>query len=148
MPEVAWEITHSEETDASPVFAWNYWTNIANWDEPPAKFELDGPFEAGSHGTTRLPGQEPLRWLIREVVPPSMATIEFQLEGAVLSFEWRFDRRADERTRITQRVALRGENVPTFRSQVESTFKSNLPDGMKKLARAMADAEMRSKDAM
>jgi len=43
---------------------------------PPAKFELDGTFAAGSRGTTRLPGQEPLRWLIAEVTPPSAAMIE------------------------------------------------------------------------
>ena len=146
MSDAAWEITHSEETDASPDFAWNYWTNIANWDDPPAKFQLDGPFAAGSYGTTRLPGQEALRWLIREVVPPSLATIELQLEGAVLAFEWRFDRLGDQRARITQRVALRGENAATLRSQVESTFKSNLPEGMKKLARAITDAEKKTKN--
>lgn len=44
MASVAWEITHSVETNASPDFAWHYWTNVANWDDPPAKFELDGPF--------------------------------------------------------------------------------------------------------
>ena len=55
MVAVAWEITHSVETNASPAFAWNYWTEVTNWDDPPAKFELDGPFACGSCGTTRLP---------------------------------------------------------------------------------------------
>jgi hypothetical protein len=53
MVAVAWEITHSVETNASPAFAWNYWTEVTNWDDPPAKFELDGPFACGSRGTTR-----------------------------------------------------------------------------------------------
>ncbi len=61
MTNVAWEMAYSVETDASPAFAWNYWTNIANWADPPAEFELDGPFAVGSRGVTRLPGREPLR---------------------------------------------------------------------------------------
>jgi len=94
-----------------------------------------------------LPGQEPLHWLLRAVTPPNTATIDLQLEGAVLSFDWRFDPLTDQRTRLTQRIVLKGENAPTFRSQVESTFSSSLPDGMKKLARAIADAESRTKDS-
>jgi len=69
MTTAAWEIEHSVETTASPTFAWNFWTDVGNWDDPPAKFELDGTFAAGSRGTTRLPGQEPLRWFIAEVTP-------------------------------------------------------------------------------
>jgi hypothetical protein len=147
MPDTAWELTYSVETDASLAFAWNYWTNVANWDEPPAKFDLDGPFASGTHGTTHMPGQEPLRWLLRTVSPPNSAVIDFELERAVLSFEWRFDRLREGRTRLTQRVVLEGESAATFRPQVQSMFQSSLPDGMKKLARAIADAETRSKNA-
>ncbi|SRR5260370_496575 len=147
MTNVAWEMTYSVETDASPAFAWNYWTNIANWADPPAEFELDGPFAVGSRGVTRLPGREPLRWLIREITPPKAATIERQLEGAALSFEWRFDGLADGRRRLTQRVMLQGENAGTSLSQVESSFTSSLPDGMNKIATAMADSEASRKNA-
>jgi hypothetical protein len=63
--------------------------------------ELDGPFATGSRGATRLPGQEPLHWLIREVTPPNAVTTEMSLEGAALSFEWGFVGFADGRTRLT-----------------------------------------------
>jgi hypothetical protein len=145
MSDMTWELTHSEETNAGLAFAWSYWTNVANWDDPPAKFELDGPFAAGSHGITRLPDQKPFDWLIVETAPPSTATIELQLEGAVLCFEWRFEALTDQRTLLTQRVVLRGENAAAFRSQIESTFTSNLAGGMKKLARAIARAEVRAR---
>jgi len=141
MPSIAWEMTYSVETDASPAVAWNYWTNIANWEDPPAEFELDGPFASGSRGTTRLPGQEPLHWLIREVSPPQAATITLELQGAALSFQWRFEGLPDGRTRITQRVALQGENAGAYISQVESTFPSTLPGGMNKIAAAIANSE-------
>ncbi len=112
-----------------------------NWADPPAKFELEGPFAVGSRGTTRLPGQEPLHWLIREVTPPETATIDMALDGATLSFEWRFDGLPDGRTRLTQRVVLSGENAGAFLSDVESAFRSSLPAGMNKIAAAMANSE-------
>jgi hypothetical protein len=42
---------------------------------------------------------------------------------------------------------LKGENAAKFRSQAESTFSSSLPEGMQKLARAITDAERRTKDS-
>jgi hypothetical protein len=146
MTNVVWEMTHSIETEASLDLAWNYWTTVANWDDPPAHFELDGPFTAGSRGITRIPGQEPMNWLIREVNPGHSATIELQLDGAVLSFNWQFDFVTSGRTRLSQRVLLQGENAAAFRAQVESTFASNLPAGMKKLADAIADAAAKGKN--
>ena len=140
MSDIAWEITHAVDADASPAFVWSYWTDVANWDDPPAKFELDGPFVAGSCGRTRLPGQEPLHWLIREATPPSAATIEIQLEGATLSFAWRFESIAQGRTRLIQQIVLRGEKADVYLSQASSTFAANLPPGMNKLARAIANA--------
>src|SRR5579863_2770542 len=50
--------------------------------------ELHGAFAGGTRGTTQIPGQEPLNWLIRGVTPPNAATIDIQLEGATLSFGW------------------------------------------------------------
>jgi hypothetical protein len=44
----AWETEHAVETGASPDFAWRYWTDVANWDDPPARFEFDGPFAPGA----------------------------------------------------------------------------------------------------
>jgi polyketide cyclase/dehydrase/lipid transport protein len=147
MATVPWEITHSVETNASPAFAWHYWTNIANWDDPSAEFELDGPFATGSSGATRLAGQEPLHWFIREVTPPSAATIEMSLDGAALSFEWRFVGLADGRTRLTQRIVLKGEKANIYLSQVKAAFTASIPDGMNKLATAMATADPSRKGA-
>ena len=143
---LAWEMTHSVETEASQDFAWTYWTNVTNWDDPPARFELDGPFVTGARGTTHVPGQADLRWLIRDVDPRNSATIELQLDGAVLSFEWRLEAVARGRTRLSQRVLLRGEHAATLRAQVEATFAVTLPDGMKKLAGAIGAAAARSKN--
>jgi hypothetical protein len=64
-----------------------------------------------------------------------------QLEGATLSFEWRFAGLTDGRTRLTQRIILKAEKADMYLSQVKAAFTANLPDGMNKLAKAMANAD-------
>ena len=141
MSQAAWALSHSVETEATPGFAWTYLTNVANWDDPPAQFELHGPFAAGSHGTTRMPGQEPRHWHLREVSPMKSYTIEAPLDRATMSFEWQFEGLANGRTRLTQRILLKGENAAAYLEQVQAGFTSSLAAGMNKIAAAMARAK-------
>jgi hypothetical protein len=67
--------------------------------------------------------------------------IEMPLDGAVISFEWFFDAVSNHRTRITQRIVLSGDNAREYVNQVQAGFGSNLSDGMKRIADAMARAE-------
>jgi hypothetical protein len=118
--DIVWEIEHFVDTNVTLVFAWTYMTNVANWDDPPARFELDGPFAVGSRGTTRIPGQEARQWRLREVKPMTSYVFEMPLDRAAISFEWRFDARGDGKTRLTQPV-----------------FTSNLAPGMARITAAM-----------
>jgi hypothetical protein len=90
MKTIAWQLEHSVEADLSPLFAWNWRTDVKTWDDPPAQFQLDGPFASGSWGTTLVPGREPVRWQIRDVRPGAAFIIEVPLDGAAMSFEWSF----------------------------------------------------------
>ena len=101
----AWTFEYSIDCNTSRQFAYRYWTDIANWNDPPARFELDGPFEVGSQLTTTLPGQT-YHSIIRRVDPDRSATIEMQLTEGVLSFRWEFEDLTESRTRITQRLTL------------------------------------------
>ena len=136
-----WEITHSVDANASPAFAWTYMTNVANWDDPPAEFELDGPFVAGSRGTTRMPGQETRRWRLRDVSPMTSYTTEMALDGAAMSFQWRFDGLPGGRTRLTQHIVIEGENAAAYVAQVQTAFTSTLAAGMNRIAAAIERAE-------
>jgi len=138
----AWEMTHSVETDAPPDVAWKYWTNIENWIDPPAQFELEGPFVDGARGITRIPGQAPMHWVIRDMHPPETATIEVQLDRASLSFAWRFAGLADGRTCLTQRVELRGEKAADYAPELDAILRVTLPEGMTKIASRMATARL------
>jgi hypothetical protein len=140
MTNIACQLEHSVEVDVRPAFAWSWRTDIKNWDDPPAQFELDGSFAKGSSGTTRLPGQEPIRWQIRDVRPGTSFIIDMPLDRAVLSFEWVFDAVANHRTRITQRIVLSGDNAAAYADQVRAGFGSTLPDGMKRIADALVTA--------
>jgi len=145
MSEIARQLEHSVEADVSLPFAWSFRIDVANWNDPPAKFSLDGPFAAGSRGTTLLPDTAPLHWTVREFQPGNSFIIEMQLDRALLSFDWRFDALSEHRTRLTQRIVLSGDNAAAFAAQVEAGFGSNLASGMKRIAAEMAAA---SKHAM
>jgi len=136
-------LEHSVEVEVSREFAWMYRTDIANWNDPPASFALEGAFVAGSRGTTLIPGQVPLHWRIREVRPGKSFILELQLDKAMLTFEWLFDALTDQRTRMTQKIVLSGDNAAAFAEQVETGFGSTLAEGMKRIATEMADAASR-----
>lgn len=141
MKNFTWQLEESVETEVTPSFAWSWRTDIKNWDDPPAQFQLDGPFASGSWGTTLLPGQEPLRWQIRDVRPGTAFIIDMPLDRAVLSFQWLFDAVSNRRTRITQRIFLSGDNAAAYTNHVQASFGATLHDGMKRIADAMARAE-------
>ena len=141
MKNIACTLEYSVEAEVRPSFAWSWRTDIKNWDDPPAQFQLDGPFSSGSWGTTLLPGQEPVQWHIREVRPGTAFIIDIPLDRAVLSLEWLFDAVAHRRTRITQRIVLSGDNATAYADHVQASFGPTLSGGMKRIADAMARAE-------
>ena len=141
MANVAWQMGQSVETNASPGFAWAFMTDVGNWDDPPARFELDGPFAAGSQGTTLVPDQEPRYWRIRDVHPRLSYVIETDLDGALLSFEWRFEPISETRTRLTQQIKLSGRNAAKHVEAIKAGFGSSLAAGMDRIGAAIAAAQ-------
>jgi hypothetical protein len=139
MSEPAWEFRFSIECNATQQFAWRFWTDITNWNDPPAKFDLDGPFEIGARLTTTLPG-ETCYSVIRDLQPEREATIEMQLPDAILSFRWKFEKLTGDRTRITQGLVLSGANAKSFVAQA-TAMEASLPDGMRKVAAAIERAQ-------
>jgi len=144
MTNNVWQTEHSVETTASVDFAWAYMSNVANWDDPPAQFTLEGPFADGSSGTTEMPGQPKQQWFLRDVIPATSYTIEFPLDRAVLYFKWSFATLPDARVRLTQRIVLEGENAAAYLPVVQQTFASSLRPGMERIA-ASIDAAHNSR---
>jgi hypothetical protein len=140
-------LAHSVEVDVSPAFAWRFRTDIANWIDPPATFQLDGPFAEGARGTTLIPGQEPVSWCIRNVQTGRSFAIEMPLDRATLRFEWDMSAVSDRRTTLTQRIVLSGSNAAAYTQQIETAFAATLAAGMEKIAADMVAAEKAAQDA-
>lgn len=134
-------LEHSIEADVSLAFAWKFRTDIATWNDPPARFLLDGPFAEGSRGTTLMPGQDPLAWWIRDVRTGHFFAIEMPLDRAELRFEWHLRAVSERRTKLTQRIVLCGRNAARYRQQVETEFGTSLGAGMERIAASMVAAE-------
>ena len=137
----AWQFECFVETDARPEFAWQFWTNVANWRElePGVEFEVDGPFAAGARGVTRMPGQEARHWLIVELDPGRFWSSQMALPGASFFSRMRFEG-AGTRTRITQQLWLQGENAEAYLEGVR-LFETTTPEGLKRIAVVIAAAE-------
>jgi Polyketide cyclase / dehydrase and lipid transport len=145
MSTPAWEYQYSVEIDAHPEFTWLFWTNVSNWRElePGVEFELDGPFAAGTRGSTRMPGQEPRHWLIRAVDPGRSWTQEISLPGAAFMVSMQFEDVVKGRTRITQRLWLEGDGAEAFIDDVR-LFETTTPDGLKRIAAIIEQAQSRN----
>jgi hypothetical protein len=137
-PAPAWQFRYSLYCRASRDFAWNYWTNIANWNDPPASFRIEGPFATGSKITTFLPGQT-LHSTIRQVLEGREATIDLQLPGAIFTFHWTLESLSGSQTQITQELELSGPNADSLVAQAR-VFEQTTPDGMQKLVKAIESA--------
>jgi hypothetical protein len=140
MEDVAPILEHSVDVPVSLDFVWRFRTDVATWNDPPARFILDGSFVDGATGTTILPNQPPLKWHVCDVRIAEAFTIEMELEGAVLRAEWMFAEVADNRTKMTQRLVLSGLNAASYREQVQSGFGPTLADGMNRIAMQMGAA--------
>ena len=138
MSETVWEFEHTVECEAPRDFAWKYWTNPANWDDPPARFEFAGPFAVGTRLTTILPGQT-FESVIREVKPGSSALIEMNVGSATVRFRWSFSELAGERVKITQKITLSGEGAAALLEPAKG-LELTVPDGMKRIAERIARA--------
>ena len=142
---VTWLLDHAEDTSAAPRFVWEYLTDVTHWADPPARFQLEGPFASGSRGTTLFPEREPLHWTIRDVDPGSSYTIESQLEGAVLLFQWFFEPLPERGTRLRQRIGVAGPSSAQHAEQVRQGFGPTLAEGMRRIATLLGEA---SRDAV
>ncbi len=137
-----WELSHSVEADVAQDVAWAWWTTVDNWrrheGDAVESITLDGPFETGARGETRMPGQPARTWRLAEVEAPARAVIEMTLGDATLRIVWTFDDLGDGRTRLTQRMTLDGPTAEQHVADLEAGFAPNIGPGMEKIARAMA----------
>src|SRR3954470_21480739 len=96
---MSWEMKHSVIANANRQTVWKFISNIDNLarveGDAVESMTLDGPFQAGTRGTTKVRGQEPRHWQLVEVQPPERATYEMELTEAAVRFRWKYEELAD-----------------------------------------------------
>jgi hypothetical protein len=137
-----WELSHSVIANANRRLVWEFVSNIDNLarieGEAVESMTLDGPFQTGTMGATKMWGQEPTHWRLAEVEPPERATYEMELPGAVVRFVWTYEELSEGRTRLSQHIMLEGPGAEAYVPLMEEHFAGNISKGMEKLAQEIA----------
>src|SRR6516225_8199499 len=101
-----WELRHSVIANAPRQTVWEFVSNIDNLarveGDAVESMTLDGPFQTGTRGTTKMRGQDARHWRLVEVAPPQRATYQIDLTAAVIQFIWIYEEGGDGRTRLNQ----------------------------------------------
>lgn len=105
-------VTVTRTTDANPDVMWELWSDVparTEWDRGLQYIEIDGPFEAGTVGTVKVEGQDPVRYEIVEVAPKVSFTDRFEsLLWTHTDWHHSIERRSDGRYDVTWRLEARG----------------------------------------
>ncbi|MFE1593584.1 SRPBCC family protein [Nocardia sp. NPDC058705] len=105
-------ITVTRTTDANPDVMWELWSNVparTEWDRGLEYINVDGPFEAGTTGTVKVEGQDPVRYQIVDVTPKVNFTDRFEsLLWTHTDWHHTIERRADGRYDVTWRLETKG----------------------------------------
>jgi hypothetical protein len=139
---MSWELKHSVIAYADRQTVWAFVSDIENLarveGDAVESMTMDGPFQAGTRGTTTMRGQESTHWRLAEVEPPERATYEMELSGAVVRFAWNYDELSDGRTRLSQQIVLEGPEAEAYVPIMEAAFAPNVGKGMERLAEEIA----------
>src|SRR5216117_3176265 len=85
-----WTFEYEHPTTAAAEAVWALWSDVAQWpawDDDLDAVSLDGDFSAGTSGTLKPKGMDPLAFTITRAEPDRGYSDETPLPGAVLRFE-------------------------------------------------------------
>src|SRR3954462_671351 len=137
-----WELKHSVIANAPRQTVWEFVSQIDNLarveGDAVESMTLDGPFQTGTRGATKMRGQEPTHWRLAEVEPPERAVYEMELTGAVVRFDWTYEELADGRTRLSQHIVLEGPGSEAYVPAMEQSLAPNVGQGMERIAEEIA----------
>ena len=135
-PPLLWQFEHSLECKASKSFVWSFWSDVSNWERLEGNavewIRLEGPFETGSQGTTKVAGQEPRYWTIAHCEPGESGTIEAEIGLTTFYTRLQLSALSDDLTLLTQRMWLEGEANSELVAGMKM-FEENAPAGLKKM---------------
>jgi hypothetical protein len=139
---MSWELKHSVMANADRQTVWDFISNIDNLarveGDAVESMTLDGLFQTGTRGTTKMRGQEATHWRLVEVAPPERVTYQIDLADAVIQFIWTYEEWGDGQTRLNQHIVLQGPGAEAYVPAMEQLFAPNVGLGMEKLVEEIA----------
>ncbi len=124
-----WTYEHCLETTATPERLWRLYSDVRtwpSWDRANEYTTLDGPFRAGSRGSMKFTGQDPMPFTLVAVDPGRSFADETDLGDLVIRFEHRLEARAG-RTTITTRVTISGPAADTLGPELGPQITADIP---------------------
>jgi hypothetical protein len=103
--------THTTEADVAAADLWSLYEDVSTWplwDEQAELVTRDGPFEAGTSGTMKFTGQEPLAYRLATVTPGREFTDETPVGDLLVRVSHLLEPAGDGRTRITYSATIDG----------------------------------------
>ena len=125
-------VKHTVETKATPEKIWEIWQDVENWktwDEQIELSQIEGPFQAGTHGSTKFIGTPLFKTLLTQVEPLKLVVQEAYLFFAkVVSYQCM--RRVNDKTEITFEVEIRGPLFLFYVCMLRRFIKKKIPQEM------------------
>ncbi len=132
----AYAYAHSVETDASAEAVWALYEDARSWPSWDAQAESitrDGPFAAGTSGTMKFTGQDPLPYTLIKVEPRREFVDETTLGNIVVRASHRLQELPDGRLRVTHVLEVGGPEAVA--QQVGPMITADFPATMASLVR-------------
>jgi Polyketide cyclase / dehydrase and lipid transport len=134
--------THSIEADVSPETVWALYEDVTTWPDWDAEAEeitRDGPFAAGTTGTMRFRGQDPLPYRLAKVEPMREWVDETPVGEIVVTVSHLLEPLADGRLRITYAAEIDGPDEQA--QEIGSAITADFPATMASLAARAKERE-------
>jgi Polyketide cyclase / dehydrase and lipid transport len=128
-----WTYDYSAETTADPDAIYDLFRDVTSWprwNSGVEAMELDGPFAAGTTGTMKVPGQDPLRMRLVSVEDGTGFEDETVIPGAGVVVRVRHAITAlnHGRTRIDYGVAIDGPAADALGPVIGPEITADFPD--------------------
>jgi hypothetical protein len=125
---------HTVEADVTAEAIWSLYADVSTWPSWDRDAELitrDGPFAAGTTGTMKFAGQEPLRYRLTHVEPLREFVDETPLGDLVVRVSHLLEPQPSRRLRITYSAEIDG---PEDQAQkIGPMITADFPDTMASL---------------
>lgn len=112
MANIAWETTHRVETSATPAFARRYWTTVSNWAASPQNSNCKDRLRPVPAASRAFQISRLSNGFSRKFARQNRLRLPCHRHQPFFPLR-RFDDLQDGRTRISQRITLKGE-TPRF----------------------------------